>query len=281
MKYAFVCLLLTLTFLVKAEVGEIPHQDLKHIKYLFEELVNSHDFSYTVFGSKPMSLADFSVEVPPNLPLRRWIRSKYLMYRRRSGLKAWYKHRDKFDLKDFIFLDEERDWLPCLVLVLISKKNMLRILHEHESIFAKELGASFTPESFLAKLEKRELSMATATNKSQRLIGIILGYGVRNATLFQERYDTMKAIWKREKENLPEDTALTKKIADIEAQCGDFSELDADAIIHPLYFLADVSHPETIALQKKYEQERQQIISLRKKHNFMDLVLERLCSHSS
>ena len=153
---------------------------------------------------------------------------------------------------------------------------MLRVLHEHESIFKEELGQSFTPESFSARLEKREVSLAKAINGSQKLMGIMLGYGVKNATLFQERYDLMKAIWKREKENLPEDEALTKKLAEVQTQCGDFSELDADAIIHPLYFLADVSHPETIALQQKYEQERQQIIELRKKRNFKDLVLQRL-----
>lgn len=128
----------------------------------------------------------------------------------------------------------------------------------------------------MEKLEKREISIAKATNGSQRLMGIMLGYGLRNATLFQKRYDIMQAVWKRKKENLMEDETLIKQLADIEAQCGDFSELEADAIIHPLYFLADISNPETIDLQKKYEQERQEIMQLRKKCNFMDLVLKRL-----
>ena len=86
----------------------------------------------------------------------------------------------------------------------------------------------------------------------------------------------MQAKVRRKKKHLPEDDALNQKLDAIESEVGCFSELDADAIIPPLYFLADLSHSETIALQKKYEQERQRIIGLRKKRNFMDLVLMRL-----
>jgi len=275
-QYQRFCEKCELALLGDTNVQNIPQTDLKHIKDLFEELIDNYDYSYTIFGSKPMSLADFALEAPKDLPLFKRIRSQVFMYKRKARLHAWYKHRNEFDLKDFIFLDDEEDLLNCLVLILINKKNMLKILHENETIFKEELGDSFIPESFLEKLEKRETSLSKATNKSQRLMGIMLGYGVRNATLFQERYDIMKVVWNREKENLAEDKILTKKLADIEMSCGDFNELDERAIIRPLYFLADVSHPETVALQQKYERERQQIIELRKKSNFMDIVLQRL-----
>ncbi len=279
MKYVLLVIGICLTLSIKGEISYIPQGGVWDIEYLFEHLIDSHDFAYTMFGSKPMSLADYGLKVPSPRPIHRWIRSFYLYVKAKKSLNAWYKYRDEFDFKDFIFLDEENDWInDCLVLFLINKKNMLRVLQEHESIFREELGESFTPVAFLERLEKREVSLANAINGSQRLMGIMLGYGVRNATLFQERYDIVKVIWKREKENMSEDEILAKKLADVEEQCGDFSELDADAVIHPLYFLADVTHPETIALQQKYEQERQQIIELRKKRNFMDLVLQRLVS---
>lgn len=276
MKHILILLILCLSFSANADICNIPKHDLKNVKYLFESLVDDHDYSYTIFGSKPMSLADFCLEVPHGRPFYRWIRSQFLMFKRKASLKAWYKYRQEFDFKDFIFLDEEKDLIDCLVLILINKKNMLHVLHEHESVFKEELGDSFTPEAFLEKLEKREISIAKATHDSQKLLGIMLGYGVRNATIFQERYDLMHAIAKRKKENLPEDEMLKQKLATLESQIDCFSELDADAIIHPLYFVADLSHPETISLKKKYEQERQQIIALRKKRNFTDLVLKRL-----
>jgi hypothetical protein len=243
---------------------------------LFKDLIDEHDYAYTIFGSKPMSLADFGLESPPNLPFHRKLRSKFLMFKRRSSLNSWYKYRDDFDLKDFIFLDEEKDWIDCLVLILINKKNMLRVLRENSSIFKEELGEDFTPESFLEKLEKREVSIAIAIKESQKLMGIMLGYGVRNATLFQDRFVFKKALSQIEKNNFHEDETITKHLADIEAQCEDFSEFEADAVIPPLYFLADVSHPETIELKRQYEKDRQKIEEMMQKPNFMDMDLKRL-----
>jgi hypothetical protein len=276
MRYLFLLLSLYSNFSLKADIIDVPHRDLKNIKYLFEELVNHHDYAYTIFGSKPMSLADFSLEVPKDLPLHKKISSKISMVKRKASLNSWLKYKDEIDLKDFIFLDDERDWISCLVLILINKKNMLCVLHENVSIFKKELGDDFTPETFLEKIEKREVSIAKAINKSQKLMGLMLGYGARNATLFQERFDIMKAIWKRERDNLPEDERLAKKLSDVETQCGDFSELEKDAMIHPLYFLADISHHETIELKQRYDEERRRIEKIRKKPGFMDKVLIRL-----
>ncbi len=276
MRFILIVLILSLTLSVKADIKNIPSHDLKKIKYFFKSLVDEHDFSYAIFGSKPMSLADFSLEIPSNLPFDRRIRSKFLMFKRKASLNAWYKYRDEFDFNNFIFLDEEKDLIDCLVLILINKKNMLRLLHEHESIFKEELGDSFIPESFLAMLEKREISLAKATHNSDKLLGIMLGYGVRNATIFQERQNLIKAIAKRKRENHLQEDGLSQKLQALEAQVGCFSELDANALIHPLYFLADLSHQETISLQKGYEQERQQIIELRKKADFMDVVFKRL-----
>lgn len=276
MKNLLILLILCLSFSAKADIHNIPQRELKNIKYLFENLIDNHDYSYTIFGSKPMSLADFCLEVPLDRPLNRWIRAQFFLFKRKTSLKTWYKYKQEFDFKDFIFLDEENDLISCLVLILINKKNMLRVLHEHASIFQEELGDSFTPESFLEKLAKRETSFAQATHHSDKLLGIMLGYGVRNATLFQERYDLMKAISKRKKENLLEEEQLVQKLEIIESQVGCFNELDIEAVVHPLYFLADNSHPETIALRQQYEEERPRLIELRKKNNFMDFVLQRL-----
>lgn len=276
MKYSFLLLCLCLSLTIKANVQNIPPQDIKKIKYFFDDLIKRHDFAYAIFGSKPMSLADYGLKVPDGLPMHRRLRSWYRLMKRKAGLEAWYKYRCEFDLKDFIFLDEEKDFLKCLVLVLINQKNMLQLLHNHEAIFKEELGESFIPETFLEKLSKKEVSLAEAIKKNQKLLGILLGYGVRNASFFQERFELMKAIAKRKKDNLPQDDGLTAKLMALEAQAGDFSELEEDALMPPLYFLADVSHPETIKLKKRYEQDRQKIEKMMQQPNFMDNVMQRL-----
>lgn len=276
MRYLLVLFIIFVAFSVKADIQDVPKRDLKNIKYLFEELILEHDFAYTIFGSKPMSLADMCLEVPPGLPIHRYLRSRFLLAKSKRCLNSWYNYKNELIFKDFIFLDKEYDLVNCLVVVLINKKNLLDVLQNHETTFKQELGDSFTPETFLEYLDKRKVSLAQAIHKNQRLLGIMLGYGESNATLFQERFDLMKAAIKMKKENLLQDNELIAKLNALESQLGDFSDLEEDAIIPPLYFLADISHPETIELKRRYEKDRQKIEEMMKQSNFMDKVMQRL-----
>jgi len=104
----------------------------------------------------------------------------------------------------------------------------------------------------------------------------MLGYGERNATLFQERFDLSHIVSKRNKDHLLPDSELAAQLNFVEAQLGDFSEFEEAPAIPPLYFLADTSHPETIELKKLYAKDRQKIEEMQKKPNFMDCVLQRL-----
>lgn len=276
MKFFFFLIILSFAITINASISNIPKKEMKDIENFFYDLVVNHDFAYTIFGSKPMSLADMCLKMPSHLPIHKHLKARFLLTKAKRSLAAWYKYRHEFTFKDFIFLDHEEDLFDCLVLVLINKKHMLDILHQHISIFRGELGDSFTPESFLEKLEKREISLAKATHDSDLLLGIMLGYGERNATLFQERFDLLRAISKRKKENLPPNPTLNIRLDVIEAQLGDFSEFEEDPIVPPLYFLADTSHPETKILKQKYTQDKQTIEELMEKPKFRDKVLEKL-----
>lgn len=275
MKIFFFLIILSLAPHLHSGLSDIPEGEMKDIKYFFDDLIVNHDFAYTIFGSKPMSLADMCLKMPSNLPILKHLKARFLFMKAKRSLAAWYKYRHEFAFKDFIFLDQEHDLFDCLVLVLINKQNMLNVLHQHISIFRRELGESFTPEFFLEKIEKREMSLGKATHDSDLLLGIMLGYGERNATLFQERFDLLRAISKR-KENLPPNVTLNSKLDTIEAQLGDFSEFEEDPIIPPLYFLADTSHPETKTLKQKYTQDKIAIEKLMRKPSFIDKVLQRL-----
>ncbi len=269
-------LLFCSTFSLKADVPDIPQRDMRSIKYIFAHLILSHDFAYTIFGSKPMSMADMCLEMPLELPIPRKSKARFLISRYKASLNAWYKHKNDFDLKDFIFLDKEEDLIDCLVLVLINKKTLLNILLSNDVIFKEVLGDSFSPESFLEKIEKREISLSKAIHNNQRLLGIMLGYGDRNAILYNERSTLMIEINDREQKGLHQDNEVIKKFNEIETNTGCFNKLDTDPVLPPLYFLADLSHPETIKLQKQYGNDRKKIESLMKSPNFMNKVMERL-----
>lgn len=259
---------------LEAFFHDIPENEAKKIKFLFEYLIYEHDFSYTIFGSKPMSLADICLwEADLSIPEK--FRSDFFLIQIKEGLNAWYKYKQSLDFKEYILLDREEDLFECLVFVLINKQSMLSLLHSHEKIFRQKLGEEFNPESFLAKIERREITLAKAINHDQGLLGIMLGYGVRNAMLFQERSNLVKQIEKK-KELLFADKELEKKFQTIESQLQNFSEFEEFAVVMPLHFGADLNHPETIELQKKYESDRQKIAELMKKPNFIEKALKRL-----
>ena len=276
MKIIFLIVIIFVNFSVHAHMANVPKSDLNNIKCLFTDLIQHHDFAYAIFGSKPMVLADKSFKIRSHLSAYQYIMRKYQLFKKKNHLKSWYQYKSEFDLKDFIFLDKEEDLLMCLALVLINKKNLLEVLHSHKAIFKDELGSSFTPEMFLRKIEKREISLSKAIHNNQRLLGIMLGYGDRNATLYNERLKLLEEIENRENSGLSQDSELMQKLNAIEANTDCFNDLDREAILQPLYFLADLSHPETIELKKVYKEDQLKIAELMQQPDFIDKVLNRL-----
>lgn len=276
MKSLLILLSLFLTVSINADIGDIPRRDIHEIKFLFERLIVAHNFAYTIFGSKPMSLASMCLEIPPDLPIYRRLKARFTLINAKRHLNSWYKYKDRVTFRDFIFLDKEEDLFESLVIILINKKNLLNVLYSHESVFKEELGDSFTPESFLKSIERREISLAKAIHNNDRLLGIMLGYGERNATLFQERLDIMKELEKREKNETPPFDELIEKLQAVENRLTDFNEFEEDPIIPPLYFLADASHKETIELRKRYKEDQKKIAELLGQSNFMDKVMKQL-----
>jgi len=123
MKYLLVLFNLCLMLSAQAAIQDIPRKDINDIKSLFERLILAHDFAYTIFGSKPMSLADMCLKIPPGLPIHKNLKARFLLINSERRLQAWYKYKHEFDFKDFIFLDREEELTKCFVLVLINKKN--------------------------------------------------------------------------------------------------------------------------------------------------------------
>lgn len=153
---------------------------------------------------------------------------------------------------------------------------MLKTLYRYESVFKEELGDSFNPEIFMVELENRESSLAKSIHHSDRLLGIMLGYGNRNATLFQERLSLLKKITKRKKENLEPDFELIHQFELIDSQLSDFNEFEENPFTIPLNFFADMSHPESEEFKEIYTIERAQVEALMRQPKFREKVMRRL-----
>jgi len=276
MKFFLFLLFACTSFLANASIKEIPKSEFKKIKYLYTYLLTEHDFSYVVFGSKPMALADICLWLP-DVPVYRRMHAEERLFKTKSALKAWYAYKQEFAFNEFILLDKEEDLFDCLVFVLIHKKNMLALLHKHQSIFKEKLGSSFEPEFFLKKIESRELSLAQAIHGNLGLLGIMLGYGVKNSMLYQERYEIRKAINDR-KGLLATGNELEMRLKAINEKFNNFSEYEEFASIMPLHFCAVLEDEETKELKKQYTKDREAIQAIMKNGDLTDQAFEKMIS---
>lgn len=274
MKHVFLLFTLFLTLSGKADISNVPSGDIKNIKSLLECLIFEENFAYPIFGSKPMALAGFCLDKFPSCPTYKRLEIQLLFIKKRGWLDSWHKYKEELVFKDFIFIEDE-DFFGFLSIFLINKKSLLSILKDHELIFIQQLGDSFTPESFLEKITKRDQSLGQAIRYNLGLLGIMLGYGVRNSMLFQE---TTRLYWekKRLKGVLRKDSALHKHYEEVSSQLECFNEFEEFSAIMPLHFASDNTNPETVALRKKYKEDQLKIVELMSQPNFMDRVLERL-----
>jgi len=120
MKYLVILFALFIPFALKADISNIPQRDIEEIKSLFERLIVAYDFGYTIFGSKPMSLADMCLQIPSHLSFYKHLKARVLLTKSKNRINAWLKHRNEFHFKDFIFLDNEEDTPDCFVFILIT-----------------------------------------------------------------------------------------------------------------------------------------------------------------
>jgi hypothetical protein len=68
--------------------GGLP-QVYEQLQSFFHFLTQQHDFAYTIFGSKPMSLADINLEMPLNLSLYKQLKARFILYANQA-MDKWY-----------------------------------------------------------------------------------------------------------------------------------------------------------------------------------------------
>lgn len=275
MKIVLLACLISWASIAYADLSSVSRKEREALAFLLEVLITDHDFGYTIYGSKPMALGDICLTMPADLSFEHKLHYLYFRYKIKRALKAWKKHKALFCSETFLILDTPENPSDCLTFIVIHRNHLLDILERNWAHFQKELGKTFTPLELLQQLESGTHTLCEAIKANDKLLGIMLGYGVRNASLFQERAELKRALAEQRKFEGSVDT-LMHKLNLLEMHLTDFNALDEEARIHPLYFLADPMHPETHSLNKQYENERQEILRLIEKGDFLESTLERL-----
>jgi hypothetical protein len=264
-------------------LSSIPMEERIALKRLFYRMMRSDNLSYSLFGDKPVSLSgDFTVIPPGNL----------LMGDNKGNLfwkywKTWEKHEKKFLIKNFLFIKEPSITVSgVLNIIFINKKEFLKIVEQNLDVFKEKLGSNLTPDILLKKIEDNR-KFASIINNDEVLWGILLGYGVHNARLYDKKYQLERFVHSDEIPKIPIKKPFpSEKFSSIEEEldflesttkpCGEYGY--SPIIQNPVHFMVDPEHPETKSLEKKYQKLRGAISVIYSQGDFLEITLTKLTS---
>lgn len=257
----------------------VPWKDKKNLDYLFRTMFALDSGSYTLFGSKPMSmscyLTPFSTTSlvifleslsPKNLRIY-W------------GWKTWEKYQNLLAKSEFLLWAEENPfWLrwfqppsASTSILMVHKERLREMIDAHIADFQTVLNRkTVTCEQLLLEARNKPF-LKEVLKDHDGLIGTLFGYGRNNAWLFEERNQGKKvplvSMWGEEVyvffKNRPTPNWLIY---------GFDSEDLSENLNYPC-FLANPDSLETQELKRKFLDTREKILNYYKNKDFLETTL--------
>ena len=125
----------------------------------------------------------------------------------------------------------------ALYIYVINKKKFIETITNNISLFEAIFHKKIDPEKLLDEIANEKKPFLTSIHHNEMLFGLLLGYGEHNASLYNKSRRSQVAR-----------ILFPKKI---KLDCSD-EKYHPMMIVNPVQFAADLDHPETKALQKKY-----------------------------
>ncbi|WP_068466615.1 hypothetical protein, partial [Candidatus Protochlamydia phocaeensis] len=244
-------------------LDQIPLEDKEDIRSIFKQFIYKDHFGYTILGDKPISLSGHFTLTP-------W--QNILSGDKNGGIfwkkwSTWKKYSSLFSMKHFLLIEEKSLNFPDIkFVILINKTSFLNTLKKHKILFDKILGFDISPQNLLEDIESGRATLQATIQNSEILWGVLLGYGEHNACLY-ERRDEICRFKGQSKLKLKyffpsvsfqsleeEKEYLWDKLQSFEDQD------DSLSIINSVNFAADLTHPETKLLKKKYAELKKKVI---------------------
>lgn len=280
--FLFVSLISRFYLIGNQNVGDIlnviPKDEKEALNKLFHNLFNRNNFSYTLFGDKPMSLAAYLTSsfddegMPSDIELSFW-----------NEWAVWKKYEKAFPMKHYLLIEGPTRGRSKEI-YFINRKCFTEKVDEYCSLFQKAFGENITGSLLLKRIEENHKFLSFLSNH-QTLLGILLGYGKHNASLFDKRNQISPFVYKKEFPKIPVKVPTpSKNFSSLQEEFNSyFSVLTlfgdpgySPLMIHSVHFVADHKHPETIALKEKYRRLRGEISAIYAKGNFLEITLSKL-----
>ncbi len=258
-------------------LSQMSPEEHYYLATFLRVILFSDDFSYLLFGSKPIAAAGFEKSIPFNF-LYDYVSE--LNFKAMKGLEIFKKNQHLFSSGNIIVrFDEDAE---DLFILMINRKNLLKTLEKHIDDFKRVLGPETTKESLFTQITEKDC-LADVIKNHEALFGILLGYGRDNAWLFNEKKTVSRRL-NRFEPPMKRDGSLEEEFTKIDQKTTFFSDdthewkyiLQSPRIPLP-HFMADPNSLETKKLREQYGKDREDMKRLFAKKNYVEATLEQLC----
>ncbi len=147
----------------------------------------------------------------------------------------------------------------------------IKCVNEHLGLFQRVLNKKIDPRIFLEEIEN-DHSLLKSIDHNEMLLGIVLGYGKNNASLFVKRSKNSFEFYQDDEFYVGD-----AELQPIHKKLGFFGDYSySPLIVSSVHFVADLEHPETKALEKKYRELRGKISAIYAQGDFLEITLSKL-----
>lgn len=262
---------------IKDNLVKIPSDHQQELRLLFYRIFFTDDGVYTLCGDKPVSLSGDFIITPWENTLE-GVRCSGTFWK---WWDIWGKYKDLFPSTKYLIIREPHTLnkqknidLKNDLIVLINKESFKNCINEHLSLFEALLNKKIDPKIFLEGLENNHLSFLESINHNEMILGILLGYGKNNASLFVKR--------NRNSFEFCQDNDFyvgDAKLKPIHKKLNFFGDYRySPLIVGSIHFMADFSDQETKALRKKYQELRGKISAIYAQGDLLEITLTKLIS---
>lgn len=242
--------------LAVTHLSQISKADKEKIEKLLSYLFLDEGFSYVLFGSKPMS----TIGHDKNTPASYQELYPHPLFELESWWQTWEKYSHLFSMKEFfLFAQNGDEWFEVF---LINKSNALKVIEENLTLFRDKIGTNFSSSEILEHIVSSRNVFRDGLNKSHALLGLLLGYGKQNAVGFEKYFSKNRKL---------------HFLSFAPRNSAEVVHLEMDVLAIPSF--SSFSNKETNRIVKKYNQERDRIMEIYSKGDFLETTLNRLASH--
>jgi len=293
--YIFSPFLLFASYDLSEALEHIPLEEQRDLEAFFRHLIVQESCGFTFFGEKPMSLGGFwelndlifSQEVlDPIGFILETCGSKNIQIQK--GWKTWTKYRHLFPENNFLIFDSKFNFSNNYHLIIcINKRTFSESFNRNIESFQLILGKDISSEKLIQLFQKEKENFYAVLNDHHGLLGILLGYGKENSSLFQRRSEIDDKYWtphiftlkKRAKIPSSNFSHISQEVFHLRKHLKFFprnSQFLPNINLLGLClpgFIVNYHLEETLELEKRLYKECRHIIHQYKDNNFLEVTL--------